>query len=217
MKQTQFDKHNIAWFKIAECVSRGEKERALGVYRLLSHSFNDNAIASQLEADIYSAFGEIEQAISLYQQAMESYKKSHRFLKAAAVGEHLVTMQQDNMSLHRGMVQLYVSLGMALKVRAHVQQLIGLLAQKQLWYEIKNVLLECVAFSDENDRALIYADIIQNAYALGCPWDVVVQNIDQAIDNLVAAENNASVQEFISALQDSSDKLHEYAVVYLNK
>jgi hypothetical protein len=37
MKQTQVDKHTIAWFKIAECVSRGEKERALGVYRLLSH------------------------------------------------------------------------------------------------------------------------------------------------------------------------------------
>lgn len=89
MKQTQFDKHTIAWFKIAECVSRGEKERALGVYRLLSHSFNDNALKCQLEADIYCSFGETEQAILLYQQAMELYKKSHRSLEAEAVGEHL--------------------------------------------------------------------------------------------------------------------------------
>ena len=76
MKQAQFDKHTIAWFKIAECVSRGEKERALGVYRLLSHSFNDDAIARQLEADIYCSFGEADQAVLLYQQAMERFHGS---------------------------------------------------------------------------------------------------------------------------------------------
>jgi len=75
MKQTQFDKHTIAWFKIAECVSRGEKERALGVYRLLSHSFNDNAVARQLEADIYLSFEEYDAAIALYRIAMEMYQK----------------------------------------------------------------------------------------------------------------------------------------------
>src|SRR5207248_1880950 len=118
MKQTQFDKHTIAWFKIADCVSRGEKERALGVYRLLSHSFNDNAIARQLEADIYCSFGEIEQAVSLYQQAMELYHKSQRFLEAAAVGEHLIAVRSDDIELRRIMVQLYISLCMVPKIRA---------------------------------------------------------------------------------------------------
>src|SRR5260221_14409384 len=115
MKQTQVDKHTIAWFKIAECVSRGEKERALGVYRLLSHSFNDNAIKYQLEADIYCSFGETELAIALYHQAMEAYKKSQRFLEAAAVGEHLVVLQPADMNLHRNLIQLYLSLGMMIK------------------------------------------------------------------------------------------------------
>jgi predicted Zn-dependent protease len=73
MKQMQSDKYTIAWFKIAECVSRGEKERALGVYRLLSHSFNDNAVASQLEADINLAFNEQDQAVVLYRQAIDLY------------------------------------------------------------------------------------------------------------------------------------------------
>ncbi len=135
MKQTQVDKHTIAWFKIAECVSRGEKERALGVYRLLSHSFNDTAIKCQLEADIYCSFGETDQAIILYQQAMESYKKSHRFLEAAAVGEHLVVLQPSEMILHRNLIQLYLSLAMISKAQAHIQALVDFFAQKKQWIE----------------------------------------------------------------------------------
>jgi hypothetical protein len=135
MKQTQVDKHTIAWFKIAECVSRGEKERALGVYRLLSHSFNDNAIKYQLEADIYCSFGENELAVALYHQAMEVYKKSHRFLEAAAVGEHLVVLQPADMSLHRNLIQLYLALGMMIKIRAHIQELVDFFGQKKQWLE----------------------------------------------------------------------------------
>ena len=92
MKQMQKDKYTIAWFKIAECVSRGEKERALGVYRLLSHSFNDDAVARQLEADIYLSCNEKERAIDLYKQAIELYKKSERFMEADAINEHLNTL-----------------------------------------------------------------------------------------------------------------------------
>ena len=40
----------------SQCVARKEKERALGVYRLLSHSFDDLAFARQLEGDIFSFF-----------------------------------------------------------------------------------------------------------------------------------------------------------------
>jgi hypothetical protein len=135
MKQTQADKHTIAWFKIAECVSRGEKERALGVYRLLSHSFNDNAIKCQLEADIYCSFGETTLAVPLYQQAMESYIKSQRFLEATAVGEHLVVLQPSEMLWHRTLIQLYLVLGMIAKAQTHIQVLADFFAQKKQWIE----------------------------------------------------------------------------------
>ena len=217
MKQAQFDKHTIAWFKIADCVSRGEKERALGVYRLLSHSFNDNAIARQLEADIYCSFGEIEQAIVLYQQAMECYTKSQRFLEAAAVGEHLMVMHPADMALHREMVQLYISLGMILKVRSHIQILIDLLAQKQQWYEIKNVIAECARFSDGNGRVGIYGDIIVAAHKAGCPWDIVAHCIEQALDDACFVDSEKCVQNLLSALQVYSDALHKYAMTHLTK
>src|SRR5579862_6127334 len=92
MKQTQFDKHTIAWFKIAECVARGERERALGVYRLLIHSFDDPALAQQLEGDIILAFDEPAKAVERYKDAAILYQKSGRLLEAAAVTEHLITL-----------------------------------------------------------------------------------------------------------------------------
>jgi tetratricopeptide (TPR) repeat protein len=217
MKQTQFDKHTIAWFKIAECVSRGEKERALGVYRLLSHSFNDNAIARQLEADIYCSFGESEQAIALYQQAMESYTKSQRFLEAAAVGEHLITMRLDHIALHRELFQLYISLGMLPKVRTHVNVLVDLFVQKQQWYEIKNIVVECARFSDGSGRVGLYGDIIVAAHKAGCPWDIVAYSIEQALDNLCLVDSEKCVQGLLSILQAHSDELYDHAVAYLAK
>ena len=55
------DKYTIAWFKLAECVAKGEKEKAFGVYRLLMHSLEDQAYAYQLEGDLLDAFKMNEQ------------------------------------------------------------------------------------------------------------------------------------------------------------
>lgn len=127
MKQAQFDKHMIAWFKIADCVSRGEKERALGVYRLLSHSFNDNAVARQLEGDIYLSFNEYELAIPLYQQATELYQKSERYLQAVAVCEHLIAIRTHDVMFKREAIKLYVLLGNEAKAQMHTAKVLDIL------------------------------------------------------------------------------------------
>ena len=216
MKQTQFDKHTIAWFKIADCVSRGEKERALGVYRLLSHSFNDNAIARQLEADIYSSFGDIEQAVPLYQQAMEFYHKSQRFLEAAAVGEHLIMARADDMELRRNIIQLYCMLGMIGKMRIHIQVLVDLIAKKQQWYDIKVLIADCLHLSDLNERITVYSDVISAIYKNGYPWDITTYSIEQALEDLCNVDNEKKgLQGFLSSLQAFSDELYEYAVAYI--
>ena len=56
MKQIPSDKYNVAWFTLAECVSRGEKVRAMSLYRLLVHSIKDGAFACQLKGDLLLAF-----------------------------------------------------------------------------------------------------------------------------------------------------------------
>ena len=70
MRHVPSDKYNIAWFRLAECVSRGEKERALGVYRLLAHSFGDEAFAHQLMGDLLLSFDDAQAlAVSCWRKA----------------------------------------------------------------------------------------------------------------------------------------------------
>ena len=89
MAQKAVEKYNIAWFKLAECVSRGDKERALGVYRLLSHSLHNDAFRDQLEGDIWLAFGELDNAIACYREAAHKYRVNNQPLESAALFEQL--------------------------------------------------------------------------------------------------------------------------------
>lgn len=119
MKQAISDKYNIAWFTIAQCVARKEKERALGVYRLLSHSFEDVAFARQLEGDIFLSFNDIDMATEKYVHAIELYKQSKRLRQAAAVYEHLLIMHPANQTYREDLVGIYNILGMYDKVQMH--------------------------------------------------------------------------------------------------
>jgi len=92
MKPVSPDKYSVAWFKLAECVVRGEQERAFGVYRLLSHSFEDKAFAQQLAGDLYLAFQNNQAAVQKYEQAAHLYKQDGRLCEAAAVYDHLSTI-----------------------------------------------------------------------------------------------------------------------------
>ncbi len=119
MKQIHSDRYTIAWFKLAECISRGEKERALGVYRLLSYSFNDQAVSRQLEADIHLAFDNQKEAVTHYCNAAEEYKKNQRLLESAAVYEHLLTLQPDNVQFRQTILDLYTQLSIQSKINEH--------------------------------------------------------------------------------------------------
>ena len=149
MKQMQFNKNTIAWFKIAEYVSRGEKERALGVYRLLSYSFNDDAVARQLEADIYFSFGECDSAIVLYRQAMDLYQKSNRVLEAVAVGEHLIVMSPHDMPLRRDVIRLYISLDNVSKIQMHICKALDDMNVAENKQSLQEFLSTLRAYSDE--------------------------------------------------------------------
>ncbi|MDZ4151079.1 hypothetical protein, partial [Methylicorpusculum sp.] len=104
----------MAWFALAECISRGEKERALGVYRLLSHSFDDCALKVQLEADILWSFRD-GGALKKYEQAAELFTKERRLLEAAAVFEHVITLAPHSLYALDSLIQLYLAMGCPVK------------------------------------------------------------------------------------------------------
>jgi len=126
MKQARSDRHTVAWVKLAECISRGEEERAVGVYRLLSHSCEDQAVARQLEGDIHLSFNNEKDAIAQYDKAADLYQKSKRLLEAAAVYEHILALQGDNVRFRKNIVELYQQLGIHSKINEHSRLLEGM-------------------------------------------------------------------------------------------
>lgn len=132
MKQVPSDKYNVAWFKLADCIARGEKERALGVYRLLSHSLDDHALATQLHADILLSFQD-PKANDAYKKAAQLYKEQERYLQAAAIYEHLLTLEPDILEHRIAIIELYQLLGINSKVREYVMGLVRYLLEKDDW------------------------------------------------------------------------------------
>lgn len=130
MKHVQSNKYNIAWFKLAECVSRGEKERALGVYRLLSHSIGDPPFVQQLEADLLLAFGDKEEALEKYDNAIQSYQQAQRWLEAAGVYEHLITLEPKKYQHHINVLYPYDQLGIKAKIHSHIGRGLNLLIKE---------------------------------------------------------------------------------------
>lgn len=107
MKQIERQK-SIGWFKLAEFVERGEKERALGIYKLLALSINDQAFAYQLEGDILLAFQDTL-AINKYWQAAEYYLKQNNIMAAIGTLNHLVILQPEHIAAWETLSDLYLS------------------------------------------------------------------------------------------------------------
>lgn len=123
MKHLSQEKYTIAWFKLAECVSRGEKERAFGVYRLLSHSIENNAFACQLQGDLYFSFDDIDTAILRYVDAAHLYEADGRFLEAAAVYENLISLKPQCVRYRERLIMLYDRLHIPSKSSHHRMKL----------------------------------------------------------------------------------------------
>jgi len=97
----------IAWFKLAELITRREKEKALSLYRLLAHSFEDKAYVLQIEGDILWSL-EDNQALEKYQQAAFLYKKEKNIINAIAIYEHLLILQPLNYDYLSTLIISYV-------------------------------------------------------------------------------------------------------------
>lgn len=95
MKQSISGKSNVAWFKLAEFVSRGEKERALALYRLLAHSLGDKPFVEQLRGDLLVYFS-AQEAREWYEKAAQLYEMQQRYPQAVSVYESLVIAYPDS-------------------------------------------------------------------------------------------------------------------------
>jgi hypothetical protein len=108
-KRTNFMEHplpvqraTIAWFKLAEFVTRKEKERAIVALKLLSHSIADKACSLLIEADLLHAFKD-ERAIVAYERSAQLYVDRQEPAQGAFIYEHLAQLTGDMSYLYTAM------------------------------------------------------------------------------------------------------------------
>lgn len=134
---------NVAWFKLAELIAKREREKALGIYRLLAHSLEDKAYALQIEGDILWSL-EDHQAFQCYQKAAHLYGENQRWLEALAVYEHMHSIKKNDTSLFAPMLHCCVMLNWQDVFKSKLWQLYNLfkdhrINEEELSRQIKEV------------------------------------------------------------------------------
>lgn len=215
MRHVPSDKYNVAWFKLAECVSRGEKERALGVYRLLAHSFGDEAFAYQLMGDLLLSFDDA-QAIIKYQEAADRYNQEERWLEAAAVYEHLLTLDPHNITYRKEVVRLYRETTLQGKIITHVSNLF----QQYLDADSLDNALHTMEQLEEHLSVQDLAPIRQKlVYAMLTKRivvpDMVIEQIHRTIDGYFASNNTKALTQFLTYLEQVGDYYYIEASRYM--
>ncbi len=141
------DRYSVAWFKLAEFVARGEKERALGIYKLLALSLNKPAFALKLEGDILLAFGDHQNAIAKYLQSTIFYNNEHNYQEAAAICEHVLSIDPYRIDFLRRLQELYTALENKPKLITTLERLISLLRHRHQFQEADDLFVELQALS----------------------------------------------------------------------
>lgn len=200
MKQAPVEKYTIAFFRLAEYVARGEKERALGVYRLLSHSFDDQAFARQLEGDILWSFND-EGAQDKYFQAAQLYQKDKRLRQAVGVYEHLLTMHPKGALYMANLIDLYCQLDSYARAKTYTIQLLDLAATQNNIPVISSALLAHESLFSIDECAIQHEKFIYIIIKAKYPDLVLIQeHIKRIIDYFFQADNHDRLTHFFAVL-----------------
>ena len=216
MKQLPSEKYNVAWFKLADYIARGEKERALGVYRLLAHSFDDPALARQLHADILLSFKD-ERAQEAYQEAAVLYRERNRLIEAAAVYEHLVTLDPSNLFYRTEIIELYQQLGIAAKVSRYLYQLIDDLMAQDQWKKAIEISNQYDTAGDLTFTAQLHEQMLFHLITKELLPDTIMVHAKKAIDAWLELDNQQAINRMLSKLQVMNEKIYAYVREYLER
>ena len=156
MKQLEHQK-SISWFKLAEFVERGEKERALGIYKLLALSIHDTAFTYQLEGDILLAFDD-QQAINKYLQAAQHYKQQNNIMAAIGVLNHVVILAPNQTIAWDLLTKLYLDHFLT-KIIVHLRNLVNNKLLINAQHAIEQIINICHKENKQAELEQIMQDI----------------------------------------------------------
>lgn len=75
-------KMSIGWFCLHEGLQKNEHEKTLLYYRLIMHSYGNNAFFKQVKGELYYFFNELEEAKKQFNEAFDLYIFEEKILYA---------------------------------------------------------------------------------------------------------------------------------------
>lgn len=215
MKLLSSDSYNVAWFKLADFVARGEKERALIVYKLLMHSVHDKAFSCQLEGDILLAFDD-DAALDKYHQAANMYKKDKKLKKAVAVYEHAAFFKED-LKIIEALLDVHGLLKNKEGIVATFSRFASLALKENDVGLLINKLHSFLIHKDELLMAQLYNHTVI-AFAMYKPENAHYSTyLQQALDLYVVHDQHKLLDTFIAQLKALNVKYHREALDYLSE
>lgn len=215
MRQLPGDKYNVAWFKLAEFVARGEKERALGLYRLLIHTFEDKALAHQLQGDLLLSFND-EEAIVEYTKAAQAYEQGTRIMESTALYEHLITLRPSSAEFIEHLIDLYTLLDNKKRIAELSKQLTKVLLEKRQYEHLFSLLSSWQQSLDQSLLVTMYENIILHAaHDTMFPTVVVQEYLKKVVDFYVTAGDESSLHVFLDKLKALHEDYYKKACDYM--
>lgn len=216
MKQIPSDKYNVAWFTLAECVSRGEKVRALSLYRLLAHSIDDPAFTIQLKGDLLLAFQD-RGAVELYQEAAELYLHDNRLLEAIGVYEHLLTLEPEKWLYIKSLTTLYKKLGIQSKAIYYLQYLLDAACACNDSSQAIEIVEQIDASADPLKAFNAHKQLV--LFLLNqeeIPMGVALEYGTKVVNYLLNTANDKTLQQFLNTVEAINADYYHGLTEYLN-
>lgn len=218
MRTFASESYTIAWFKIADFVARGEKERALHVYRLLMHSVAEPALSYQLEGDILLAFDD-DAALDRYHVAANLYKKAGKLRQAISVYEHVGLFKEDEKILE-ALLDIYITLGH----KVGILETFSRFAKSCLQKDKKDLLVQLLHRSSllvsDVVQPLLYARFVRSLLLYDTTtldFSVYVQQTLDLFLNLLHVNHDLEkdLQKFLADLKSLHDEQYQQAKKYI--
>lgn len=211
MKQVPPDKYTIAWFKLAECVARGEREKALGVYRLLAHSLDDKAYAYQLEGDLLWALGD-NRAHERYALAAQSYREENRMRQAAALYEHLHYLVPSEDAYLDHLAHAYSALSAKEQLSTALKKLYERALDRADYSKASELLEQIIENTLVNDHeSLLKHHILVLIKKVPAAKEVILMYLERTIELLCKNKNEAQVSQLLQELEQINSAYYKHA------
>lgn len=215
MRQEQTGKRNVAWFTLAECVSRGEKERALGVYRLLSYSLEDSAVKAQLEGDLLWAFND-SAALEKYYNAAVQYQHDGRYREALAVLEHSRAMAPSSRYCLERLIEL-------VDVIHHEERLVDYMREYNDLVDDYDSYLFAVTLLEKTHREdleyqfflLKCALVLRASVVTVIPHEAVIPLLQEVAQACLLSSDERQLQRLLVSIEHNNPFYYNFVVSYL--